>query len=125
MPVADELLIEEQEFAVLVENENSPFLVVEMQGPSGPPGPSGGSENASYVVLANDPTLTNERVLTPTPNQVLITDNGPGNTVQLSLPQDIGPDSWPTFSNLSVTSLSEYGVVFVDPNPNNMLSTNG
>lgn len=62
--------------------------------------------DAQYVTLAVNATLTNERVLTGTANQVIITDNGAGNTVVLSLPQDIGTGSSPTYTGLTLSSLT-------------------
>lgn len=52
--------VEEQEFAVLVENENSPFLVVELQGPAGPAGSGGaGTFTPGSVIFAGaDGALT-------------------------------------------------------------------
>ena len=59
---------------------------------------------ASYVTLGTDTTLTNERVLTGTANQIVITDNGAGGTVVLSTPQNIGTSSSPTFAGLTLSS---------------------
>lgn len=59
---------------------------------------------ATYVTLSTNATLTNERVLTGTTNQVVITDNGAGSTVVLSTPQDIATTSSPTFAGLTLTS---------------------
>jgi len=44
---------------------------------------------ASYVVLAPDGTLTNERILTGTADKISITDGGAGNPVTLSLPDNL------------------------------------
>jgi len=49
-------------------------------------GGGGAPADATYVTLTTNATLTNERVLTGTINQIDITDNGAGNTVVLSLP---------------------------------------
>lgn len=69
-------------------------------------GSTGGAPiDAPYIVLAGNPTLTNERVLTGTANQITITDNGAGNSVVLSLPQSINTFSSPTFGNLNVASV--------------------
>lgn len=57
--------------------------------------------NAQYVTLATDATLTNERVLTGTPSQVILTDAGAGSTITLSLPQNIATSSTPTFAGLN------------------------
>lgn len=58
--------------------------------------------NATYVTLSANATLTNERVLTGTANQIIITDNGANSTVVLSTPQDIATASSPTFSSLTL-----------------------
>ncbi len=57
---------------------------------------------AQFVTLATDATLTNERVLTGTSNQIIITDNGAGSTVVLSTPQNINTTSSPTFAGLTI-----------------------
>lgn len=49
----------------------------------------GASITAQYVTLATDSSLTNERVLTGTANQITVTDNGAGGTVVISLPASI------------------------------------
>lgn len=65
-------------------------------------GSSGAPSNAQYVTLATDATLTVERVLTGTANQITITDNGAGGTVVLSLPQSIDVTSDVTFASLTL-----------------------
>lgn len=60
------------------------------------------SVDAQYVTLAVDATLSTERVLTGTANQVIITDNGAGSTVVLSTPQDIHAGASPTFAGLTL-----------------------
>ncbi len=69
---------------------------------------SGGAApaDATYVVLSVNATLTDERVLTGTANQITITDNGAGSTVVLSLPQSIATSSTPTFASLTLTGAS-------------------
>jgi len=57
-------------------------------------------DDAQYVTLAINGTLTNERVLTGTANQIIITDNGAGSTIVLSTPQDIATSSAVTFATL-------------------------
>lgn len=59
---------------------------------------------ASFVLLASDPFLPNERVLTGTANQIILTDNGAGSTIVLSTPQNIAPTSSPTFASLTLTN---------------------
>src|SRR3990167_1750154 len=55
---------------------------------------------AQYVVLSADATLTDERVLAGTANQIVVTDGGAGASVTLSLPQDIAATSAVTFATL-------------------------
>lgn len=64
----------------------------------------GAPANADYVTLSTNGILTNERVLTGTASQVIITDNGAGSTVVLSLPQNIATTSTPTFAGLTLTN---------------------
>jgi hypothetical protein len=52
------------------------------------PSGTGAPASAQYVTLATDGTLTSERVLTGSANQVTVTDGGAGNPVTLSTPQD-------------------------------------
>ena len=62
--------------------------------------------DATYVTLSVDATLTAERVLTGTSNQITITDNGAGSTVVLSTPQNIHTAATPTFSSLNLSATS-------------------
>ncbi len=64
---------------------------------------AGASTGSSYVTLAADPNLTNERVLTGTTKQVIVTDGGAGNAVTLSLPQAIDSTATPTFAGATLT----------------------
>lgn len=62
--------------------------------------------DATYVTLSVNATLTNERVLTGTANQITLTDNGAGSTIVLSLPQSIATSSTPTFASMTLTAAS-------------------
>ena len=62
--------------------------------------------DATYVTLTTNATLTNERVLTGTANQITLTDNGAGSTIVLSLPQSIATSSTPTFASMTLTAAS-------------------
>lgn len=62
--------------------------------------------DATYVTLSTNATLTNERVLTGTANQITLTDNGAGSTIVLSLPQSIATTSTPTFASMTLTAAS-------------------
>ena len=62
-------------------------------------GLGGAPSNAQYVTLAVNTTLTVERVLTGTANQITITDNGAGSTVVLSTPQNLHTAANPTFND--------------------------
>ncbi|MBI2577604.1 MAG: hypothetical protein HYV77_02035 [Candidatus Wildermuthbacteria bacterium] len=59
-----------------------------------------GVNDASYVVIGTHASLTGERVLTGTSNQITITDAGAGGNVTLSLPQDIATTSAVSFATL-------------------------
>lgn len=56
----------------------------------------------TFVTLSTDARLTNERVLTGTTNQIIVTDNGAGSTAVLSLPQNIHTTATPTFGTLTL-----------------------
>lgn len=62
--------------------------------------------DATYVTLSTNATLTNERVLTGAVNQIAVTDNGAGSTVVLSTPQDIHTGASPTFTGLTLSGLT-------------------
>ncbi len=61
------------------------------------------NSNIAFITLGNTSSLSLERALTGTPNQVIITDNGPNSSVVLSLPQDIAITSAPTFGGLTLS----------------------
>lgn len=66
-----------------------------------------------YVVLAVNATLTNERVLTGTANQITITDNGAGSTVVLSTPQNLHTAADVQFGSVT---LNNTGLHLLDTN---------
>lgn len=74
--------------------------------PSTIPGAGGAPIGSTYVVISLDGTLTNERVLTGTANQVVVTDGGAGTTVTLSTPQNIHTAASPTFAGLTVSGVT-------------------
>jgi hypothetical protein len=61
---------------------------------------------SAFVTIGNDGTLTAERALTGTTNQITVTDNGAGSTVVLSTPQNIHAAATPTFSSLRLSASS-------------------
>lgn len=67
-------------------------------------GGGGAPTNAQYVTLATDGTLSQERVLTGTANQITVTDGGAGSTVTLATPQNIHTGAEPTFAGLTLTT---------------------
>ncbi len=70
-------------------------------------GGGGAPTTSQYVTLATDGTLTNERVLTGTANQVILTDGGAGSTLTLSLPQSIATSSGPQFATIELGAASD------------------
>jgi len=72
-------------------------------------GGSGAPVGAQYVVLTLDGTLTAERVLVGTANQVVLTDAGAGGNLTLSLPQDYDIGATPTLGGLTLTGLLQTG----------------
>lgn len=68
--------------------------------------------DATYVTLSTNSTLSGERVLTGTSNQITITDNGAGSTVVLSTPQNIHTAASPTFAGLTLSGLTAGSIVF-------------
>lgn len=69
-------------------------------------GALGAPQNAQYVVLTTNATLTDERVLAGTTNQITVTDGGAGGNVTLSTPQNIHTGASPTFSGLTLSGLT-------------------
>ena len=57
-----------------------------------------------FVTIGNDATLTAERALTGTSNQITVTDDGANSTVTLSTPQNIHTGASPTFAGLTLSS---------------------
>ena len=70
-------------------------------------GGGGAPTDASYVVLGLNATLTAERVLTGTANQITVTDGGAGGNVTLSTPQDIHTGASPTLVTAKLTNLTD------------------
>lgn len=66
--------------------------------------PSTAPTDATYVTLSTNGTLSAERVLTGTSNQITVTDNGAGSTVVLSTPQNLHTAADPTFDQLTLTN---------------------
>jgi len=62
--------------------------------------------NATFVTMTANALLPNERILTGTANQVIVTDGGAGGNVTLSTPQDIAVGSSPTFAGLTLSGLT-------------------
>lgn len=63
---------------------------------------AGAPTTASYVTLGTDGTLSNERVLTGTSNQITVTDGGAGAAVTLSTPQDLHTGATPQFARMGL-----------------------
>ena len=66
---------------------------------------SGGGAPVSspFVTIGNDGTLSAERALTGTTDQITVTDNGANSTVVLSTPQDINTSSIPAFAGMGLS----------------------
>ena len=79
-------------------------------------GASGAPTSASYLTLGLDSTLTTERVLVGTTNQVILTDGGANGNLTLSLPQSIATSSAPTFANLTDSGLTAGRLTYAGTN---------
>ena len=74
---------------------------------------SGGAGTAlTYITVSNEASLTGERALTGTSNQITITDNGANSSIVLATPQNIHTAATPTFSDLTLSSFTLGSVVF-------------
>jgi len=65
---------------------------------------SGAPTGSQYVTLATDATLSAERVLTGTTNQITLTDNGAGSTVVISTPQNIHTGATPSWTGADLSA---------------------
>jgi hypothetical protein len=72
---------------------------------------SGAPSDATYVTLATDGTLTQERVLTGTASQITVTDGGAGAAVTLSTPQNIATTSTPQFARVGFGAAADASAV--------------
>ena len=93
-------------------NDSTDTLTVQNLTVNGTLSPSPAPVAAQYVTLATDATLTNERVLTGTSNQITVTDNGAGSTVVLSTPQNIHTAASPTFAGATLSGLTAGSIPF-------------
>ena len=75
---------------------------------------AGAPSEATYVVISGTGSLSAERSLTGTSNQITITDNGANSTVVISTPQNIATTSAPTFGTLTLTNISGTAVLSSD-----------
>lgn len=60
----------------------------------------------AYVTIGNTSSLSAERALVGTTNQITVTDGGAGGNVVLAAPQSIAATSSPTFAGLTVSNLT-------------------
>jgi len=75
-------------------------------------GGGGAPVSAQYVVLAADPVLTSERVLTPTTGQINITDGGAGGPATLSLADTaVTPGTYGNGTNIPQVTVDAKGRV--------------
>lgn len=88
-------------------------------------GGGGAPANAQYVTLATDVTLTDERVLTGTANQITITDNGAGSTVVLSTPQNIHTAANVQFATATLTGSNPLALGTASTNNGGFILYNG
>lgn len=65
--------------------------------------------SGAYVMVGNTSSLSAERALVGTTNQITVTDNGANSTLVIAAPQDLATTSSPTFLNPIVTSLNVGG----------------
>jgi hypothetical protein len=74
----------------------------------------GGPTDAQYVVLAASGSLSAERVLTGTANQITVTDGGANGNVTLALPQDMHTGATPGFAGGTLTGALTFSGVTTD-----------
>lgn len=69
--------------------------------------------SAAYVTVGNTTSLSAERALVGTSNQVTVSDGGANGNVTLGLPQSINVGATPTFTNVKHSALTSGRVAFV------------
>lgn len=62
--------------------------------------------DGAYVMIGNTSSLSDERALVGTTNQISVTDNGAGSTVVLATPQSIHTGASPTFVTATLSGLT-------------------
>ena len=88
-----------KQFLLLEHNEDGTHIVSD-------PTTNVAAADVAYVTVGNTSSLSAERALTGTANQVTVTDNGANSTVQLGTPQNIGTGSSPTFAAVTLSGLT-------------------
>lgn len=90
-------------------------------------GSGGGAPvGSAYVTIGNDGTLTNERALTGTANQITVTDNGAGSTVVLSLDATLAAlGAYNTDGLLTQTAADTFTGRTITGTANQVVVTNG
>lgn len=68
---------------------------------------AGAPSDASYITVGTNGTLSDERTLVGTANQVVVTDGGAGSSVVLSTPQSIATTSTPQFARLGLGTAAD------------------
>ncbi|MBI4276655.1 hypothetical protein HY629_02325, partial [Candidatus Uhrbacteria bacterium] len=63
-----------------------------------------GVNDATFVTLSTHASLSAERTLVGTSNQITVTDNGAGSTLVLSTPQNLNTGASPTFATLTLST---------------------
>ncbi len=69
-------------------------------------GGGGSPTGAQYVVLTTHADLTAERVLTGTPNQIILTDGGANGNITLATPQNISATATVEFGSATIHTLA-------------------
>ena len=89
----------------------APPEVVDLRQIIPPPFSGGSPTGASYVVVGLDATLTDERRLQGTSDQVVLADGGAGGDMTLSLPQSIATNSGVQFGTLGLGASLTDGIL--------------
>ena len=72
------------------------------------------TNDLSYITMSAEASLTNERRLLGTTNQVVVTDNGAGTSVTLSLPQNIHTGATPQFVSVLLSGITAGSIPFAN-----------
>jgi hypothetical protein len=74
---------------------------------------AGAPTNAQFIVLAANASLSDERVLTGTADQIILTDAGAGAALTLSTPQNLHSGATPLFARIGIGAAADVSTLAI------------